>query len=53
MSTIYMTGGIGMQLEKKERKEIIVLDEGIDTDASNNPVREGVCCWARLIGFRW
>ena len=40
-----------MKKEKKEnKKEIVVLDEGIDTDALIGP--ESVCCGSMLIPYR-
>lgn len=35
---------------KENKKEIVVLDEGIDTDALIGP--ESVCCGAVFIPFR-
>jgi len=39
-----------MKKEKKEKKEIVVLDEGIEMDALIGP--ESVCCGAFLTPFR-
>jgi hypothetical protein len=40
-----------MEAEKKETKrEIVVLDEGIDTDALMGPL--SMCCWAMFMPFR-
>jgi hypothetical protein len=41
-----------MKEEKKEnKKEIVVLDEGIDNDAFIGPL--SVCCGSLLMPFRW
>jgi len=40
-----------MNEEKKEKKEIIVLDDGIDVKTLIGP--ESSCCWTLLIPFRW
>jgi hypothetical protein len=42
-----------MEQEKIEKKEIIVLDEGINTEAVYGPGPDSVCCWASLIPYRW
>jgi hypothetical protein len=39
-----------MKEEKKEKKEIVVLDEGIDRDHMIGPLM--VCCWSMLIPYR-
>jgi hypothetical protein len=36
--------------KRKEKKEIVVLDKGIDTDAVGSGFR--VCCRGAFIGFR-
>jgi hypothetical protein len=36
---------------KENKKEIVVLDEGIDMDAFIGP--EMMCCGALFIPFRW
>ena len=41
-----------LRREKREVKKIIVLDEGIRTNASGNPVRAFICCWANFMAFR-
>ena len=42
-----------MEKEKKElRKEIVVLDEGIDVNTTGDSVRGwGVCCWFNFMPF--
>jgi hypothetical protein len=43
-----------METEKKEeKKEIVVLDEGMDMDAVGGPGPEMVCCWAFYMPLRW
>jgi hypothetical protein len=38
---------------KKQRREIVVLDEGINADASGDAARGwGMCCWANIMPFR-
>jgi len=39
-----------MKKEKKEKKEIVVLDEGIEMDALIGP--ESACCVSALIPLR-
>lgn len=39
-----------MKKEKKEKKEMVVLDEGIDTDALIGP--DSACCGSLLIPLR-
>jgi hypothetical protein len=47
-------GGFRMEGEKREeRKEIIVLDEGIASHTVGDPGPESVCCWFLIIPFRW
>jgi hypothetical protein len=43
-----------MEKEKKDqREEIVVLDEGIDVNATGDSVHGwGLCCWANLMPFR-
>ena len=43
-----------MEKEKSERrKEIIVLDKGIDIDTSSDAARGwGMCCWANIMPVR-
>ena len=42
-----------MEAQKKEdKKDIIVLDEGMETDVSGDPVRAWICCIVMFIGFR-
>lgn len=36
--------------EKESKKEIVVLDEGIDTDALIGP--ESICCAGTFVPFR-
>jgi hypothetical protein len=36
---------------KENKKEIVVLDEGIDMDAFIGP--ELMCCWSIFIPARW
>jgi hypothetical protein len=31
--------------KREERKDIIVLDEGIGSDAVDHPGPESICCW--------
>ena len=51
LQTTYKREGKQMKKEKKEnKKEIVVLDEGIDTDALIGP--ESVCCGSMLIPYR-
>jgi hypothetical protein len=38
--------------KKDEKKEIIVLDEGIKTNASGDPVHAQSCCFVVFIIFR-
>ncbi len=38
--------------KKEEKKEIIILDEGIKTDASGDPVHAQTCCWAIFVAVR-
>jgi hypothetical protein len=40
-----------MEQEKIEKKEIIVLDEGIDTETPDGP--DSVCCWVSIMPLRW
>lgn len=40
-----------MNEEEKEKKEIVIVDEGIDLDALIGP--RSSCCGAILIPFRW
>lgn len=37
---------------EQEKREIVVLDEGIDTEAVNGPGPEYACCWGSFIPFR-
>lgn len=41
-----------MEQEKREKQEIIVLDEGIDNEAVHGPGPDSVCCWGSLIPYR-
>ena len=53
LNTILRKGGFVMEGEKREeRKDIIVLDKGIDTDSIDNPGPEFVCCWFSVMPFR-
>jgi len=46
-------GGFVMEEEKREeRKDIIVLDEGIASGAISDPGPESICCWFALSPFR-
>ena len=38
--------------KREERKDIIVLDEGIASGAVGDPGPEWVCCWFAIIPFR-
>jgi hypothetical protein len=38
--------------KKEEKKEIIVLDEGIQTDVSGDPFPIQICCWVVLVAIR-
>jgi len=38
--------------KKEERKDIVVLDEGIASGTIDNPGPESVCCWFLIIPFR-
>lgn len=38
--------------KKEEKKEIIILDEGIKTDASGDPVHAQSCCFYMFMLFR-
>ena len=40
-----------MDKEKRETKEIVVLDNGIDENALMGP--ESACCWFAFIPYRW
>jgi len=40
------------KVKKDQRKEIVVLDEGIDVNADGDSVRGwGMCCWFRFMPF--
>jgi len=41
-----------MEQEKMEKQEIVVLDEGMDTEAVHGPGPEFVCCWASFSPYR-
>ena len=42
-----------MEKEKKEeKKDIMVLDKGIDWESLGGPFPEGACCWFSFIPFR-
>ena len=43
-----------MDTEKKEeKKQIVVLDEGVAMDAKDDPGPELACCWSIYMPFRW
>jgi hypothetical protein len=37
---------------REEKKNIIVLDEGIGTDTVDDPGPDSVCCWFSLMPLR-
>jgi hypothetical protein len=40
------------KVKKDQRKEIVVLDEGINVNAGGDSVRGwGMCCWANFMPF--
>ncbi len=40
------------KVKKDRKKEIVVLDEGIDANASGDSVRGwGMCCWFCIMPF--
>ncbi len=40
------------KVKKEQGREIVVLDEGINRNASDDSVRGwGMCCWANFIPF--
>jgi hypothetical protein len=40
------------KVKKDQKKEIVVLDEGINRNASDDSVRGwGMCCWANFMPF--
>ncbi|MBN1830676.1 MAG: hypothetical protein JW896_01035 [Deltaproteobacteria bacterium] len=41
------------KVKKGQKKEIIVLDEGLNVNASGDGAREwGMCCWANFMPLR-
>jgi hypothetical protein len=38
--------------KKDEKKKIIILDEGIKTDAAGDPVHAQICCWFVFVAVR-
>jgi hypothetical protein len=41
-----------MEEEREKKKDIVVLDEGINVDGPGGPGPEYVCCWFVFSPFR-
>ena len=51
--SILWKGGSMMEGEKRdERKDVVVLDEGIASRSIGDPGPEFICCWFSLTPFR-